>query len=648
MVDYTVNYGGARVKLRVSDEYVVVRTKKRLPLSRTTMSKRSHLQLAPLERVVNYEDAGVEVYRVDGRGEAARKSRNKIRSMLKREDEVSFAGRALCDPKSKSPVVYTENFFIKFSDDVVAPTCRRLLRKHKLKVKRDLDYATNAYFATAQEGSGLKVFALAQRLLKEASVELCHPELIRPAPRRSASAQQWHLKRTTVNGNQVNQHAHVEDAWGVSEGENITIAVIDDGFDLQHEEFFGSVKIVAPYDATRDTSNPQPGNLDDHGTACAGVACANGQHQASGVAPRAKLMPIRLASALGSQDEADAFAWAANHGADVISCSWGPPDGRWWDADDPLHNQIFALPDSTRLAIDYAVNQGRNGKGCVITWAAGNGNESVDNDGYASYHKVIAVGACNDQGERSAYSDVGQAVWCCFPSSNGFASLTSGIWTTDRSGVVGYSNSDYTDDFGGTSSACPGVAGTAALILSQNPNLRWDEVRDVIKQSCDRIDTAGGAYDSNNHSEQYGYGRINARRAVELALPPSPANYRTIHTAIKDVPILDFRTSNLKVAVGDTVALTEIVVQVDIEHTYIGDLLVQLIPPPGSGVSAVVLHKNIGGGQRNLKTSFDVVNTPGLQNLIGLVPQGPWTLRVSDNAQRDVGTIRQFGIELGF
>ena len=81
---------------------------------------------------------------------------------------------------------------------------------------------------------------------------------------------------------------------------------------------------------------------------------------ASGVAPGAKLMSIRLASGLGSQAEADAFVWAAQNGADVISCSWGPADGEWWNPNDPVHNQVVPLPDSTRLAIDFAINQGRN------------------------------------------------------------------------------------------------------------------------------------------------------------------------------------------------------------------------------------------------------------------------------------------------
>ena len=174
--------------------------------------------------------------------------------------------------------------------------------------------------------------------------------------------------------------------------------------------------------------------------------------------------------------------------------------------------------------------KGRGGRGCVITWAAGNGNESVDNDGYASYERVIAVAACNDTGTRSAYSDMGKALWCAFPSQPRRAqSLTPGIWTTDRTGAEGYNPGDeslgddagdYTNSFGGTSSACPGVAGVAALILAVNPELRWREVRDLLRACCDRIDEAGGDYDADGHSravrlrprERRAGGRARGRR----------------------------------------------------------------------------------------------------------------------------------------
>ena len=370
------------------------------------------------------------------------------------------------------------------------------------------------------------------RSLNSPGVKCCHPELVHPLRERRWFPSQWHLAESAVQGKLVQAHAHIVEAWETSKGKGTVIAVIDDGVDVDHPEFKSAGKIISPRDVTLRVDDPRPKtSRDKHGTACAGVACADGNHGASGVAPEAKLMPIRYASGLGSQAEANAFVWAAEHGADVISCSWGPMDGAWHNPNDPLHDALSPLPDSTRIAIEYAIGKGRKGKGCVIVWAAGNGNESVDNDGYASYEKVIAVAASSDQNDRCKYSDFGNAVWCAFPSNQvGGNALTPGIWTTDRAGSAGYNRGDenqgdlqgdYTNSFGGTSSACPGVAGVAALILSCNPGLQWHEVKEIIKSSCDRIDEANGQYDENGHSPLYGYGRVNAAKAVAAVSGPA-------------------------------------------------------------------------------------------------------------------------------
>ena len=83
---------------------------------------------------------------------------------------------------------------------------------------------------------------------------------------------------------------------------------------------------------------------------------------------------------------------------------------------------------------------------------------------------------------------------------------------------MGDGTSDYIDDFGGTSSSTPGAAGTAALILSANPDLNWQEVRDIIKDTCEKIDVAGGQYNTLGHSKKYGYGKVDADKAVQKAV----------------------------------------------------------------------------------------------------------------------------------
>lgn len=467
---------------------------------------------------------------------------SEIKESIANNKEVRFAGNAFINEENKNPVIYTENLFIQFKDYLTEDECEKTINEYNLIIKNKISFLNNAYFVSTPENTGEDTFTIAENILNREDIEHCHPELIHHKKSKTIHPNQWHLKKTIVHTEvEVDASANVENAHKITLGKGTTIAVIDDGFDLGHPEFWREGKIVHPcnlkygdignFEGISEDPSPEPG--DNHGTACAGVACADGHYGASGVAPEAKLMPIRQAGGLGSQSEAFAFVWAARHGADVISCSWGPADGLWLDPDAPEHNVVAEMPALTRKAIDYAVKKGRKGKGCVIFFAAGNGNEPIENDGYASHEQVIAVAACNDRSKRTVYSDYGQSLWCSFPSGDIPAPhmrhpypLTKGIWTTDIRLEDGYSSGDvftgdifgnYTAIFGGTSSACPGAAGVAALILSVNPSLKHYDVKDIIRYSCDKIDEEYGEYDENGHSKWYGYGRVNAERAVILA-----------------------------------------------------------------------------------------------------------------------------------
>jgi subtilisin family serine protease len=634
MVHYV--YGGRnghRRELVLDENLIVVRTKGTVASARsmllgTELSKVAH-RMSPVMRLAH---VGVEVLRSDA------ESSTQARQALQKKRGIRFAGRCLVDPQSGQPVLYTENLFVKFKDDVDDAACRKELARLELKVARPVQYARKAYFVKAPEGIGREVFERANELFESGFVEFCHPELVREV-RRRAYPEQWHLHPTSVNA-----HANVAAAWATTRGEGTAIAIIDDGVDLEHREFARPSKILAPFDATRGVEDPRPGSGDDHGTACAGVACADGIGRASGAAPGARLMPIRLVSGLGSMQEADAFYWAVAHGADVISCSWGPVDGQ---------GLVTPLPDSTRLAIEHAVNVGRGGKGCVILWATGNGDESADDDGYASCPKVIAVAACNDKSQRSWYSDQGDCVWCCCPSSDGPTNL--GIFTTDRRGAAGYNpgradlgdvTGDYTNDFGGTSSAAPLAAGIAALVVSRNPLLRWTDVREILRNSADRIDVANGQYSVAGHSKAYGYGRLNAAKAVAAALPAAPAR-RVVHTVFRDVPIKDLGPDAiLELVVADSAPPKDVRVTVDIDHTWRGDLVVALKAPGREG--RIVLHSTEGGGANGLRETYDPVRIPEIAELRALSPVGAWELFVKDIAKEDEGFIRSFSVELQY
>src|SRR5207245_8901851 len=104
-----------------------------------------------------------------------------------------------------------------------------------------------------------------------------------------------------------------------------------------------------------------------------------------------------------------------------------------------------------------------------------------------------------------------RASWCSDHSKYGTPSLTPGIWTTDLTGKAGYNDGDtkkgdaagnYTNSFGGTSSAAPGAAGVAALVLSKNPKLSWSEVKEILRHCCDRIDPISRGYDAKGNRKK--------------------------------------------------------------------------------------------------------------------------------------------------
>ena len=369
---YTYQYGGKNgvvQQLIEAKDLVVIRTLRdslaELPLSGSARNLYSNML-----PVSSFPEANVTVYKVlDPEHNKPKTQRNLIRKVFAAEAGIRFAGRVLKDLSSGTIKVYTENFFVKFKDALTPETCLEHIKKAKLELKEELGFAKNAYFLGAPEGTGKEIFAIAKKLLQEKDVELCHPEIVQERCPKAIHPMQWHLKTTQINGQRIDQNIEVEKAWLSARGKGITIAVIDDGVDTDHEEFQEPGKVVYPRDTIINRNDASPKfSMESHGTACAGVACASGNFKASGVAPLARLMPIR-SGGLGSMSEAKAFRWAADNGADVISCSWGPRDGAWFNPEDPLHTTPFFLPDSSRLAIDYAVENGRQGRGCVITWA---------------------------------------------------------------------------------------------------------------------------------------------------------------------------------------------------------------------------------------------------------------------------------------
>lgn len=192
-----------------------------------------------------------------------------------------------------------------------------------------------------------------------------------------------------------------------------------------------------------------------------------------------------------------AFDYALRSGAAVVSNSWGFAD--------PI-----PVPAPLRDAINTLYEAGRAGLGSVVVFAVGNDGRTIGDDELLGVRGVLGVGAVNQFDETTSFSNRGTPVDLVAPV---------GTLTTDISGVDGYESGDYTNGFGGTSSACPIVARIAGLVIAAHPN--WTAERVVMHL----LDTARSAPlaipDATGRDPFFGVGVIDPVAALEPATEPS-------------------------------------------------------------------------------------------------------------------------------
>ena len=292
------------------------------------------------------------------------------------------------------------------------------------------------------------------------------------------------------NSSNPNIDINVCNAWTITEGNGVNVAVLDQGIELTHDDLQSNISQNS-YDTE---SNSSPSQIfGNHGTHVAGTIAAikDNNLQVVGVAPQSTLMSISnsLAGTPNSRiRRADGINWAWQNGADVINNSWGSAV------------QYDVIDD----AIENALINGRNGLGTIVVFASGNDFGGV---GYPanSNSNILAVGSIISTGNRSNFSNFGDELDVVAPGS----------------AILSTINNNGTDTFNGTSMAAPHVAGVVALILSVNPGLTAQEVNTIIESTAQKV--GGYSYSNNSNrsngtwNNEMGYGLVDAYAAVQMA-----------------------------------------------------------------------------------------------------------------------------------
>lgn len=298
------------------------------------------------------------------------------------------------------------------------------------------------------------------------------------------------------------QMLDAEAAWDLAQGDDVIISVIDSGVEIDHADLKNQV--VPGYDAFSDLAGDKAGDASSlnylmtsykHGTHVAGIiaAEANNKYSISGIAPKAKIMPVKIFPDLNdyfqtsrqtADDEqvttsaimSDAIVWSVDHGADIINMSL------------IMNYESITVEKAVQYALEHNV---------VVVVAAGN-QRHLDNarNTLAAIDGVIAVGSTNASKAISVFSNSGDYLSVVAPGEDIISTIPALL------------SNDATKNMSGTSMAAPYVAGVAALLKSRfgaQATPAW--IKQRLEETAEDLGTAGW-------DELYGHGMINAQRAL--------------------------------------------------------------------------------------------------------------------------------------
>ena len=507
--------------------------------------------------------------------------------------------------------------------------------KHPLGVPAEALYGAQVVTLEASEAASTLANWQTSGLIEAAYPLIERSMEPRWTPNDAKFNEQWHLVNSGQTGGISGEDVNITGAWNSYKGAGVVIGIVDDGLDWNHPDIFTDYDSSLDYDFCNNDGDPTPTSNNAHGTAAGGVAAATGNNGigVTGAAPEATLVGLQLISCSTTDVRESDTLGHERQSIDIYSNSWGPSD----------NGETLSGPGPLMLAaLEADALQGRNGNGNIITWAAGNGLDDNDNsnyDGYANLRYTIAVTAVDHKGRQSYYAEPGANILVASPSNGDGESIT----TTDIEGSGGYSSSDYTSTFGGTSSATPLVSGIIALMFEANANLTWRDVQHILVETSRKNHANDLSWSTNGAghlvSHKYGYGVIDAGAAVAASVNWTTSEEEisftsgTIQTDL-DIPDNTGEIVYSNTTVTDAIQIENIDVIVDLPHTFRGDMNLTLTSP--SGTRSILAEKHGDGGNNFNNWRFGTVHHWGEDS------RGEWSLSLEDQGNGDSGTLNDW------
>lgn len=457
---------------------------------------------------------------------------------LRKDASVAYVGKSY---RIAGEVVSPDGqIHLRLNDELSITQLKTILAEVGASFK-SLHRLGNIRYAVATTQTEDNLFQATRVLVDDYNLDLAEPNFYftaqtHTAPNDTYFSTQWWLE------NAITPTADIEfiSARSLQVGSSeVTVAVFDLGFDVLHEDIASS--IYNPFNAVDSNSSTAPWNsFDRHGTPCMGIigALNNNSLGVASVAGGVKVMPVIIGNnptGSGSFSSSTIYflraaEWVINQ-PDVVavSNSIGFGAGGFSEA---LADYYFAMQ-----------TQARNGKGAVIL--ASTGNDGINQTGAnavqypMAYPNVIGVGATTSSDALASFSNAGN-----------FCDITApgvGVITIDRMGSAGYngttpSDNNYTS-FGGTSAACPVVAGVVGLVASVNPDFTATELAAIVQTNTDKVTVSyTDTRDFGTWEYRFGYGRVNAYKSVQAALATSndsrvasqQASFRLFPSPVRD------------------------------------------------------------------------------------------------------------------